>query len=90
MVRPDRADKPIDAIGVRPVALYRHGGDSPLRDQTLSDRRTLTVELMGAVRRLTHEDESGSCRSLYQRVVVCRRAGERRTSSGWVITANCS
>ena len=47
----------VDAVGVRPVGLDRHGRKAFLFDEPLRDLRALAVELVRAVRRLAEQHE---------------------------------
>ena len=71
------ADVAVDAVGVRPVALDRDGGEALLADQALRDPGALAVELVRAVAGLAEQHDARVADQLEQRVVVAGVAGER-------------
>ena len=78
-VRPGAPDVPVDPVGVGPVPLDRHGGESELVDQPLRDAGTLTIELVRPVAGLAEQHDPRVTDELQQGVVV---AGDRRTGAG--------
>ena len=67
----------IDPVGIGPVRLDGHRGESPLRDEPPRDARPLAVELVGAVGRFADQDEPRVPDQLEQPVIIILAAQER-------------
>ena len=66
-----QADPSVDAVGVGPIGLHGQEVESAARDQRACDLRTSLIELMGAVRRFTDQDDVGVGHTIEQRVGIC-------------------
>ena len=64
----------VDAVGIGPIGLDGHGGETLLLDQTSSDPCSLGIKLVRPVRGFPQQDEPGLADQVQQDVMVVRPA----------------
>ena len=82
LIRTATLDEAVHALRVRPIRLDGDGIEALLQDEPLGDRRTLTIELVSAVRRLPEKNEARVADLLEEPVVRPPAAVERDGGSG--------
>ena len=74
-------DVAVDAVGVGPVRLHRHGIETTFFDQMTGDSSPLRVEIVSPVRCLANEDEPSIGHNMDERVVIILAARDQVKAS---------